>query len=130
MATIKEQINVIQKNQKNNNQLEKKLQTHLQKHQDLIITGLKYEVSAVKSINGYSINILPKKLKNNITNAYEITITEPLKRRNPICYFKAIIKNETTTDPQIFDIHCHIQKNNQRLSHCQIIDFITQTFGI
>lgn len=129
MPTIKEQIEHIRQNQEDNNQLEKQLQPILHKHRDLINTGISYNVSTVKTINGYDISILPKKLKSNSYNSYEISITEPLKRRDPICYFKAIIKNEATTDPQTFDIYCHIQKNNKRLSHCQIIDFITQTFG-
>jgi hypothetical protein len=48
-------------------------------------------------------------------------------------YVKAIVKKEPKSislDDKILNIHCDIQENNQRLDHRQIINFITQTFGV
>lgn len=78
----------------------------------------------------------PKNVKHNpfnSCNAYEIIIEEPFKSREPLRYVKAIVKKEPkgiSLDDKILNIRCDIQENNQRLDHRQIIDFITQTFGI
>ena len=78
----------------------------------------------------------PKNVKHNpfnSCNAYEIIIEEPFKSREPLRYVKAIVKKEPkgiSLDDKILNIHCTIQENNQRLDHRQIIDYITQTFGV
>ena len=133
MSTIKEQVEHIQQNQKNNKDLEKELKNILDNHKDIINTGLKHNLSAANTIDGYIIKITPQKQNNNDYNVYEIIIEEHFKTRDPLCYFKAIVKKEpivTTTSEKKCDIYCDIQENNQRLDHRQIIDFITQTFGI
>lgn len=142
MPTIKEQIDLIQQNQEENEQLEKELQNILINHKDIIDTGLKHNLSAAKTIDGYIIKITPQKRytikttpqKQNSDDysIYEIIIEEHFKTRDPLRYFKAIIKKVpivTAFSENQFDIHCDIQENNQRLDHRQIIDFITQTFG-
>lgn len=142
MPTLKEQIDLIQQNQENNKELEKQLKSLLNDHKDLIDTGLKHNLSAANTIDGYIIKITPQKRytikttpqkqDNDNYNIYEIIIEEHFKTRDPLCYFKAIVKKEpivTTFDEKQFNIYCDIQKNNQRLDHRQIIDFITQTFG-
>ena len=135
MSTLKEQIDLIQQNQEENKQLEKKLQDILYEHQDLISTGLENNLSATNSIDGYTIRLTPKNVKHNpfnSCNAYEIIIEEPFKLREPLRYVKAIVKKELkgiSLDDKILNISCDIQENNQRLDHRQIIDFITQTFG-
>ena len=136
MTTLKEQIDLIQQDQEENKKLEKELQDILYKQQDLITTGLKNGLSATNSIDGYTIKMTPKNIKHNpfnSCNAYEIIIEEPFKSREPLRYVKAIVKKEPkgiSLDDKILNIHCDIQENNQRLDHRQIIDFITQTFGI
>lgn len=136
MPTLKEQIDLIQQNQEKNEQLEKELQDTLYKQQDLISTGLENNLSATKSIDGYTINMTPKNVKHNPfnkCNAYEIIIEEPFKTREPLRYVKTIIKIEpkaVINDDKLLNIRCTIQENNQRLDHRQIIDYITQTFGI
>ena len=136
MSTIKEQIDRIQKNQEENEQLKNELRNTLYEHQDLINTGLEKNLSATNSIDGYTIKITPKNVKHNpfnSCNAYEIIIEEPFKSREPLRYVKAIVKKEPkgiSLDDKILNIRCDIQENNQRLDHRQIIDFITQTFGI
>ena len=136
MPTIKEQIDLIQQNKEDNKQLENELQDILYEQQDLINTGLENNLSATNSIDGYTIKMTPKNVKHNPfnkCNAYEIIIEEPFKSREPLRYVKAIVKKEpivTAFDEKQFDIYCTIQENNQRLDHRQIIDFITQTFGI
>lgn len=136
MSTIKEQIDRIQQNQEENEQLKNELRNTLYEHQDLINTGLEKNLSATNSIDGYTIKITPKNVKHNpfnSCNAYEIIIEEPFKSREPLRYVKAIVKKEPkgiSLDDKILNIRCDIQENNQRLDHRQIIDFITQTFGI
>lgn len=136
MPTIKEQIDLIQQNKEDNKQLENELQDILYEQQDLISAGLENNLSATNSIDGYTIKMAPKNVKHNpfnSCNAYEIIIEEHFKTRDPLCYLKAIVKKEpivTAFDEKQFDIYCTIQENNQRLDHRQIIDFITQTFGI
>ena len=136
MSTIKEQIDLIQQNKEDNKQLENELQDILYEHQNLITTGLENNLSATNSIDGYTIKMTPKSVKHNpfdSYNAYEIIIEEPFKSREPLRYVKAIVKKEpkgVSLDDKILIIRCDIQENNQRLDHCQIIDFITQTFGI
>lgn len=133
MPTLKEQIDLIQQNQKNNKELEKQIKNILNDHKDLIDIGLKHNLSAANTIDGYIIKITPQKQNSNNHNAYEIIIEEPFKSREPLRYVKAIVKKEpivTAFDEKQFDIYCTIQENNQRLDHRQIIDFITQTFGI
>lgn len=132
MPTLKEQIDLIQQNQENNKELEKQIKNILNDHKDLIDIGLKHNLSAANTIDGYIIKITPQKQNSNNHNAYEIIIEEPFKSREPLRYVKAIVKKEpivTAFDEKQFDIYCTIQKNNQRLDHRQIIDFITQTFG-
>lgn len=142
MPTIKEQIDLIQQNKEDNKQLENELQNILINHKDLIDTGLKHNLSAAKTIDGYIIKITPQKRYTIKTtpqkqdsddySIYEIIIEEHFKTRDPLCYFKIIVKKEpivTAFDEKEFDIYCTIQENNQRLDHRQIIDFITQTFG-
>lgn len=136
MSTIKEQIDHIQQNQEENEQLKNELRNILYEHQDLISTGLENNLSATNSIDGYTIKMAPKNVKHNpfnSCNAYEIIIEEPFKSREPLRYVKAIVKKEPkgiSLDDKILNIRCDIQENNQRLDHRQIIDFITQTFGI
>jgi hypothetical protein len=136
MATLKEQIDLIQQNQEENEQLEKELQNILYKQQDLISTGLENNLSATKSIDGYTIKMTPENIKHNPfnkCNAYEIIIEEPFKTREPLRYVKAITKIEpkaVSDDDKLLNIRCTIQENNQRLDHRQIIDYITQTFGV
>lgn len=136
MPTIKEQIDLIQQDQEKNKQLEKELQDILYKQQDLISTGLENNLSATNSIDGYTIKMTPKSVKHNpfdSYNAYEIIIEEPFKSREPLRYVKAIVKKEPkgiSLDDKILNIRCTIQENNQRLDHRQIIDYITQTFGV
>lgn len=136
MPTIKEQIDRIQQNKEENEQLKNELRNILYEHQDLISTGLKNNLSATNSIDGYTIKMTPKNVKHNpfnSCNAYEIIIEEPFKSREPLRYVKAIVKKEPkgiSLDDKILNIRCDIQENNQRLDHRQIIDFITQTFGI
>lgn len=135
MPTIKEQINLIQKNQEENEQPEKELQDILYEQQDLITTGLKNSLSATKSIDGYTIKMTPQNVKHNpynSYNAYEIIIEEPFKSRDPLRYVKAIVKKVPKVfidDGKLLNIRCTIKENNQRLDHRQIIDYITQTFG-
>lgn len=142
MPTIKEQIDFIQQDQEKNKQLEKELQNILSNHKDIIDTGLKHNLSATKTIDGYIIKITPQKRYTIKTtpqkqdsddySIYEIIIEEHFKTREPLRYLKAIIKKVpivTAFDEKEFDIYCTIQENNQRLDHRQIIDFITQTFG-
>lgn len=132
MPTLKEQIDLIQQNQENNKELKKQIKNILNDHKDLIDIGLKHNLSAANTIDGYIIKITPQKQNSNNHNTYEIIIEEHFKFRDPLCYFKAIIKKEpivTTSGEKECDIHCDIQENNQRLDHRQIIDFITQTFG-
>lgn len=132
MPTLKEQIDLIQQNQENNKELEKQIKNILNDHKDLIDIGLKHNLSAANTIDGYIIKITPQKQNSNNHNAYEIIIEEPFKSREPLRYVKAIVKKEpivTAFDEKQFDIYCTIQENNQRLDHRQIIDFITQTFG-
>ena len=136
MRTIKEQIDLIQQNKEDNKQLENELQDILYEQQNLITTGLENNLSATNSIDGYTIKMTPKSVKHNpfdSYNAYEIIIEEPFKSREPLRYVKAIVKKEpkgVPLDDKILIIRCNIQENNQRLDHRQIIDFITQTFGI
>ena len=133
MPTLKEQIDLIQQNQENNKELEKQIKNILNDHKDLIDIGLKHNLSAANTIDGYIIKITPQKQNSNNHNAYEIIIEEPFKSREPLRYVKAIVKKEpivTTFDEKQFDIYCTIQENNQRLDHRQIIDFITQTVGV
>lgn len=136
MSTLKEQLDFIQQNQEKNKQIEKELQDILYEHQNLISTGLENNLSATNSIDGYTIKMTPKNVKHNPfnnCNTYEIIIEEPFKSREPLRYVKAIVKKEPkgiSLDDKILNIHCNIQENNQRLDHRQIIDFITQTFGI
>lgn len=143
MPTIKEQIDFIQQNQEKNKELEKQLKNILINHKNLIDTGLKHNLSAAKTIDGYFIKITPQKRYTIKTtpqkqdsddySIYEIIIEEHFKTRDPLCYFKAIVKKEpivTTFSENQFDIYCNIQENNQRLDHRQIIDYITQTFGV
>lgn len=143
MPTIKEQIDLIQQNQEENEQLEKELQNILINHKDIIDTGLKHNLSAAKTIDGYIIKITPKKRytikttpqkqDNDDYSIYEIIIEEHFKTRDPLRYFKAIIKKVpivTAFSENQFDIYCNIQENNQHLDHRQIIEYITQTFGI
>lgn len=136
MSTIKEQIDRIQQNQEENEQLKNELRNILYEHQDLISTGLENNLSATDSIDGYTIKMTPKNVKHNpfnSCNAYEIIIEEPFKSREHLRYVKAIVKKEPkgiSLDDKILNIRCDIQENNQRLDHRQIIDFITQTFGI
>lgn len=135
MSTLKEQIEQIQQNQEENEQLEKELQDTLYEQQDLISTGLKNNLSATKSIDGYTIKMTPQNVKHNpynSYNAYEIIIEEPFKSRDPLRYVKAIVKKVPKVfidDGKLLNIRCTIQENNQRLDHRQIIDYITQTFG-
>lgn len=135
MSTIKEQIDRIQQNQEENEQLKNELRNILYEHRDLISTGLKNNLSATNSIDGYTIKMTPKNVKHNpfnSCNAYEIIIEEPFKSREPLRYVKAIVKKEPkgiSLDDKILNIYCNIKENNQRLDHRQIIDFITQTFG-
>lgn len=132
MSTIKEQVEHIQQNQKNNKELEKQLKNILIDHKDLIDTGLKHNLSATKTIDGYIIKITPQKQNSDKYNIYEIIIEEHFKTRDPLRYFKIIVKKEpivTAFSEKEYDIYCTIQENNQRLDHRQIIDFITQTFG-
>lgn len=136
MPTIKEQIDLIQQNKEDNKQLENELQDILYEHQDLINTGLENNLSATNSIDGYIIKMTPQNTKHNpfnSYNAYEIIIEEPFKSREPLRYVKAIVKKEPkgiSLDNKILNIHCDIQENNQRLDNRQIIDYITQTFGV
>ena len=133
MPTIKEQLDLIQQDQENNKDLEKQIKDIFDDHKDLIDTGLKHNLSAANTIDGYIIKITPQKLNSNEYNTYEIIIEEHFKTRDPLRYLKAIVKKEpivTAFDEKQFDIYCTIQENNQRLDHRQIIDFITQTFGI
>ena len=136
MPTIKEQIDRIQQNQEENEQLKNELRNILYEHQDLISTGLENNLSATKSIDGYTIKMTPKNVKHNpfnSCNAYEIIIEEPFKSREPLRYVKAIVKKEPkgiSLDDKILNIRCTIQENNQHLDHRQIIDYITQTFGV
>lgn len=136
MPTIKEQIDRIQQDQEKNKQLEKELQDILYKQQDLISAGLENNLSATNSIDDYTIKMTPKNVKHNpfnSYNAYEIIIEEPFKSREPLRYVKAIVKKEPkgiSPDDKILNIRCDIQENNQRLDNRQIIDFITQTFGV
>lgn len=132
MPTIKEQVERIQQNQENNKELEKQIKNILNDHKDLIDTGLKHNLSAANTIDGYIIKITPQKQDSDDYNVYEIIIEEHFKTRDPLRYFKIIVKKEsivTAFSENQFDIHCDIQENNQRLDHRQIIDFITQTFG-
>lgn len=135
MSTIKEQIEQIQQSQEENEQLEKELQDTLYEQQDLISTDLKNNLSATKSIDGYTIKMTPQNVKHNpynSYNAYEIIIEEPFKSRDPLRYVKAIVKKVPKVfidDGKLLNIRCTIQENNQRLDHRQIIDYITQTFG-
>ena len=95
MPTIKEQLDLIQQNQEENEQLEKELQDTLYEQQDLISTGLKNNLSATKSSDGYTIKMTPQNVKHNpynSYNAYEIIIEEPFKSRDPLRYVKAIVK--------------------------------------
>ena len=136
MPTIKEQVERIQQNQEENEQLKNELRNILYEHQDLISTGLENNLSATNSIDGYTIKMTPKNVKHNpfnSCNAYEIIIEEPFKSREPLRYVKAIVKKEPkgiSLDDKILNIRCTIQENNQRLDHRQIIDYITQTFGV
>lgn len=133
MSTIKEQVERIRQNQENDKELEKQIKNILIDHKDLIDTGLKHNLSAANAIDGYIIKITPHKRNSNEYNIYEIIIEEHFKTRDPLRYFKAIVKKEpivTTFDEKQFDIYCNIKENNQRLYHRQIIDFITQTFGV
>lgn len=133
MPTIKEQVERIRQNQENDKELEKQIKDIFDDHKDLIDTGLKHNLSAANTIDGYIIKITPQKLNSNEYNTYEIIIEEHFKTREPLRYLKAIIKKVpivTTFDEKEFDIYCTIQENNQRLDHRQIIDFITQAFGI
>ena len=132
MPTIKEQVERIRQNQENDKELEKQIKNIFTDHKDLIDTGLKHNLSAADAIDGYIIKITPQKQDSDDYNTYEIIIEEHFKFRDPLCYFKAIIKKEpivTTSSEKECDIYCDIQENNQRLDHRQIIDFITQTFG-
>lgn len=132
MPTIKEQVERIRQNQENNKELEKQIKNILNDHKDLIDTGLKHNLSAANTIDGYIIKITPQKQDSDDYNVYEIIIEEHFKTRDPLRYFKIIVKKEsivTAFSENQFDIHCDIQENNQRLDHRQIIDFITQTFG-
>ena len=133
MPTIKEQVERIRQNQENDKELEKQIKNILIDHKDLIDTGLKHNLSAANTIEGYIIKITPQKQDSDDYNIYEIIIEEHFKTRDPLRYLKAIVKKEpivTTFDEKQFDIYCNIKENNQRLDHRQIIDFITQTFGI
>lgn len=136
MPTIKKQIDRIQQKQEENEQLKNELRNILYEHQDLISTGLENNLSATNSIDGYTIKMTPKNVKHNpfnSCNAYEIIIEEPFKSREPLRYVKAIVKKEPkgiSLDDKILNIRCTIQENNQRLDHRQIIDYITQTFGV
>lgn len=133
MPTLKEQIDLIQQNQENNKELEKQIKNILNDHKDLIDIGLKHNLSAANTIDGYIIKITPQKQNSNNHNAYEIIIEEPFKSREPLRYVKAIVKKEPkgiSLDDKILNIRCDIQENNQRLDHRQIIDFITQTVGV
>ena len=136
MPTIKEQVERIRQNQEENEQLKNELRNILYEHQDLISTGLENNLSATNSIDGYTIKMTPKNVKHNpfnSCNAYEIIIEEPFKSREPLRYVKAIVKKEPkgiSLDDKILNIRCTIQENNQRLDHRQIIDYITQTFGV
>lgn len=136
MPTIKEQIDRIQQNQEENEQLKNELRNILYEHQDLISTGLEKNLSATNSIDSYTIKMTPKNVKHNpfnSCNAYEIIIEEPFKSREPLRYVKAIVKKEPkgiSLNDKILNIRCTIQENNQRLDHRQIIDYITQTFGV
>lgn len=143
MPTIKEQIDLIQQNQEENKKLEKQIKNILNDHKDLIDTGLKHNLSTANTIDGYIIKITPQKRYTIKTtpqkqdsddySIYEIIIEEHFKFRDPLYYFKAIVKKEpivTTFDEKQFDIYCNIQENNQRLDHRQIIEYITKTFGI
>ena len=142
MTTIKKQVERIQQNQENDKELEKQLKSLLNDHKDLIDAGLKHNLSAANTIDGYIIKITPQKRytikttpqkqDNDNYNIYEIIIEEHFKTRDPLCYFKAIVKKEpivTAFGENQFDIYCNIKENNQRLDNRQIIDFITQTFG-
>lgn len=132
MPTIKEQVERIRQNQENNKELEKQIKNILNDHKDLIDTGLKHNLSAANTIDDYIIKITPQKQDSDDYNVYEIIIEEHFKTRDPLRYFKIIVKKEsivTAFSENQFDIHCDIQENNQRLDHRQIIDFITQTFG-
>lgn len=132
MSTIKEQVERIRQNQENNKELEKQIKNILIDYKNIIDTGLKHNLSAANAIDCYIIKITPHKRNSNEYNTYEIIIEEHFKTRDPLCYFKAIVKKEpivTTFDENQFDIYCDIQENNQRLDHRQIIDFITRTFG-
>ena len=142
MSTIKEQVEHIRQNQENNKELKKQLKNILTDHKDLIDAGLKHNLSATNTIDGYIIKITPQKRyiikttpqkqDNDNYNIYEIIIEEHFKTRDPLCYFKALVKKEpivTAFGENQFDIYCSIQENNQRLDHRQIIDFITKTFG-
>ena len=136
MPTLKEQLNLIQQNQEENKQIEKELQDILYEHQDLISTGLENNLSATNSIDGYTIKMTPKSVKHNPfnkCNAYEIIIEEHFKTREPLHYVKAIVKKEPKAvidDDKLLNIRCDIKENNQRLDNRQIIEYITQTFGI
>lgn len=132
MVTIKEQVEHIRQNQENDKELEKQLKNIFIDHKDLIDTGLKHNLSAAKTIDGYTIKITPQKQNSNNHNAYEIIIEEHFKTREPLRYLKAIIKKVpivTAFNEKEFNIYCTIQENNQRLDHRQIIDYIAQTFG-
>ena len=136
MPTIKEQVERIQQNQEENEQLKNELRNILYEHQDLISTGLENNLSATNSIDGYIIKMTPQNTKHNPFNgynAYEIIIEEPFKSRDPLRYVKAIVKKVPKVfidDGKLLNIRCTIQENNQRLDNRQIIDFITQTFGV
>jgi hypothetical protein len=133
MPTIKEQVERIRQNQENDNELEKQIKNILIDHKDLIDTGLKHNLSAANPIDGYIIKITPQKQNSDDYNIYEIIIEEHFKTRDPLRYFKIIVKKEpivTTAGESQFDIYCNIKENNQRLDHRQIIDFLTQTFGV
>ena len=132
MPTIKEQIEHIQQNQKNNKELEKQIKNILNDHKDLIDTSLKHNLSAANTIDGYIIKITPQKQNSDDYNTYKIIIEEHFKTRDPLRYLNAIIKKEpiiTAFSEQDCDIYCDIQENNQRLDHRQIIEYITKTFG-
>ena len=142
MSTIKEQVEHIRQNQENDKELEKQLKNIFIDHKDLIDTGLKHNLSAAKTIDGYFIKITPQKHYTIKTtpqkqdsddySIYEIIIEEHFKTRDPLCYFKIIVKKVpivTAFDEKEFDIYCTIQENNQRLDNRQIIEYITKTFG-
>lgn len=132
MPTIKEQIDLIQQNQENNKELEKQIKNILNDHKDLIDIGLKHNLSATNAIDDYIIKITPQKQDSDDYSAYEIIIEEHFKTRDPLCYFKIIVKKVpivTAFDEKEFDIYCTIQENNQRLDNRQIIEYITKTFG-